>query len=207
MTRPLNLDDFGADADLSAPEPDTDPGQDLESMRLDAYEEGYKSGWDDSRAAQSKSDTAIADDLAQAIRDANFSYHEARGDVLAAIRPVIEAIVEQVLPSLARGGLAAAVTAELIPALEQAAHLDCELVAAPDTIPILVKLMEDVSGLEVKMRPEPTFSPAQVSLRMGAETREVDLSRAVAEIGRELDQFTQRLIAEPKGADAKGAAA
>ncbi|MBF9035264.1 flagellar biosynthesis protein [Rhodobacterales bacterium HKCCE2091] len=209
MTRRLFLEEFGSEVEElepAPPPPEREPDIDLEGMRLDAYEAGYKSGWDDCRAAQSESEAGLSGDLGQAIRDAGFTYHEARAGVLAAIRPVLEAMVEQVLPVLSTSGLAAMVAAELMPRIEAAADLQCQLVASPALLPRLEKLVE-AAGVEVRLVGEPAYSDAQVSLRMGAETHEIDLARATEEIAEELRRYTEGLAAVSDHTTMKGAAA
>ena len=207
MSKRLSLEEF--DDGIAQPPPAAEPAPpapaapqiDVDAIRLEGYDTGYKSGWDDCHAEHLKSEDAIGSDLVQALREVKLTYQDARGDVLTAIRPVIEAIIERLLPKLATDGLGAMVSQELLPLIEDAADLRCELVAAPSVIPLLQKIVSRHSEIDVRLRPEPTYSTAQVSLRMGAEAREVDLGDAVAQISREIDEFTSRLIAAAPSSD------
>ncbi|MEM9317789.1 MAG: hypothetical protein AAGA70_02145 [Pseudomonadota bacterium] len=200
MTRRISLEDFDsapkAQPEPKVPPPPTEPEIDIEGIRAAAFEDGYKSGWDDCHAENVKSEQAVSSDLLQSLKDMELTFQEARGDVLAAIRPVIDAIIEQLLPKLATDGLSAMVAKELMPLLEDAADLQAELLGSPQVVPILRKLVDLRDDTSVRIRPEPSFSAAQVSLRLGSEARDVDLTTAVEQISSELDQFTARLIAE-----------
>ncbi|MEM6609244.1 MAG: hypothetical protein AAF689_11725 [Pseudomonadota bacterium] len=208
MSRRVSLEDF--DGAAAPPERAVEtpkmPEFDVDKLRSEAYEDGYKNGWDDCHAEHIKSESAVSSDLAQSLKDMEFTYREARADVLAALRPLIDAIISQLLPKLATDGLSAMVAKELVPFMEDAAELEPELLGAPAILPILQKLVDQEDGLSVKIRPEPSFSVAQVSLRLGAEARDIDLSSAVEAIGKELDQFTARLIADiaPKNRSGDG---
>ena len=175
------------------------PDVDVDALRSNAYEEGYKSGWDDCHSEHLKSDQAISSDLARSLREVETTYRDARSDVLSAIKPVIDTIIEQLLPKLAAGGLGAMVAHELMPHLQAASELEPELQCAANMVPVLQKLVEDRDDVSVRIRPEPSFSGGQVALRLGAEERHIDLSAAIEEIGQELSSFTDRLIADLPG--------
>ncbi|MEM9757201.1 MAG: hypothetical protein AAF914_14460 [Pseudomonadota bacterium] len=200
MTRRLSLENFdGAPRRAAdpAPKPQAEPAAsqpDVEALRAEAYEAGYNSGWDDSHAEAVRAQTSISSDLAQTLSDVRFTYEEARVDLLAAIRPVIETIIEQLLPRLAAEGLTASVAHELLPLIDTASDLRFELRAAPDVVPVVEKLITLRSDIDLRVQPEPTYSGAQVSLRMGSESRTIDLGDAVDKISAELRSFTDRLL-------------
>lgn len=200
MTRRISLEDFdGETPKREIPvEPTTPqaPEVDTDALRSAGYEEGYKSGWDDCHAEHLKSEQAVASDLARSLRDMETTYRDARSDVLMAIKPVLDSITEQVLPKIASDGLSAMVAQELMPHLETASQLEPELQCAADMVPVLQKLFDDYDDITVRIRPQPSFSGAQVSLRMGAEARNIELSAAIDEISKELSTFTERLIAD-----------
>jgi len=198
MTRRLSLEEFDG-APPKAPaqrEPEREPSIDADAIRSSAYEDGYKSGWDDCHAEHLKSEEAIASDLARNLQDMELTYREARGDVLAAIKPVLDTIIDQVLPKIASEGLSAMVAQELMPHLSDASDLRPELQCAPNLAPVLQKLMERRADISVVIKPEPEFSGAQVALRLGAEARNIDLTGALEQIGQELGAFTERLISD-----------
>ena len=198
MTRRISLEDFDG-PEMAPPQRETPEPVvtiDTDALRSAAFEEGYRSGWDDCHSEHLKSEQAISSDLARSLRDMEATYRDARSDVLSALKPLIDAIVEQVLPKIASDGLSAMVAQELMPHLQSASELEPELQCAPDLAPVLQKLLDHRDGLSVRIRPETSFSGAQVALRLGAEARNIDLTSAVDQIGQELSSFTNRLIAD-----------
>lgn len=203
MTRRISLEDFDGPAPVEPVRTDPVPQIDIDAVRSAAFEQGYKSGWDDCRAEHLKSEEAVSSDLCQSLKDAELSYREARNDVLSAIKPVIDTIISQLLPKLAADGLSATVAQELMPLLQDASDLEPELICAPSVMPVLQQLINKRDDLEIRMHPEPSFSGGQVALRLGAESRDIDMGEAVEKIAEELASFTDRLIADlPK--DSKG---
>ena len=201
MTRRISLEDFDGSVAQSQVPNQEEPDQaaalvDTDALKSTAFEEGYKSGWDDCHAEHVKSEQAVSSDLARSLRDMTATYREARSDVLSAVKPVIDTIVEQILPKIASAGLGAMVAQELMPHLQSATELEPELQCAPDMVPILQKLIDHRDDITLRIRPETSFSGAQVALRLGAEARNIDLSSAMDQIGQELASFTDRLIAD-----------
>lgn len=198
MSRRVSLEDFDGTAPRPAPRAPAPqpPDIDEDALRSAGFEDGYKSGWDDCRAEHQKSELAVSSDLAQSLRDVEVTYHDARRDVLTAIKPVIDTIIAQVLPKIASEGLGAMVAQEIMPHLDAASELEAELHCAPDVVPVLQRLLNDREDLPVHIRPVPSFSGAQVALRMGAEARNIELSAAIDQISHELSSFTERLMAD-----------
>lgn len=196
MSRRLSLEDFDGPEQVAPVRTEPVPDIDVDALRSAAFEDGYKSGWDDCHAEHLKSEDAVASDLGQSLRDAELSYREARRDVLSAIKPVIDTIISQLLPKLATDGLSATVAQELMPMLQDASELEPELFCAPAMVPVLQSLIGKRDDLTIRLQPEPSFTGAQVALRLGAESRDIDLGEAVEKIAEELAAFTDRLIAD-----------
>ncbi|WP_224816444.1 hypothetical protein [Hasllibacter sp. MH4015] len=186
MTRSLTLPDFG--------EAPTDPGfgpapaamsqaqeggQDVD--QLDAYDNGYKSGWADCAAAEAEERKSVSADLGRNLKDAELTFDAARRDVLAALGPLFEDIASTVLPELAAAAIAPTVLAELTALAENQAEARIEIVAAPGDCASLQRLVED-QGFEVRVRPEPAFAEGQVTLQAGATRRDLDVTGAARRI-------------------------
>ena len=203
MSRLLNLDDFGSQpkaepAVAAAPQIEVD----IDVIRDGAFEKGYESGWEDCHKAHSDCAAAVSSDLAQSLMGLDVTLGEAREDVLNSIRDLLTAIVQQVLPALAKEGLVAVVHDQLLPIIRNATDLKPELVAAPATIPTLELLLEAETS-EVRLRPEPAYAASQVSLHIGVERHEVDLSRAILEISRSIEEFSKEQISTSQNVKGK----
>ncbi|ABD57096.1 hypothetical protein [Jannaschia sp. CCS1] len=194
MTRSLILQDFAvtqSDYDFGAAsaEPLADVQSTDEAAALEAYDTGYKCGWADCATAEAEERSAVSADLAKNLSTAELTYETARRDVIAALGPFFEDVAATLLPQMAAAALAPTVLTELGALAEAHTKQDIELLAAPNTCVALEKLAEaeNLSGLTV--RPEPAFSDGQVSIRAGAEQRDLDMASAAARIADAIAAF------------------
>lgn len=113
MSVPLRLEVFEVP---SAPEePALMLPEQIEDLRLAAYERGYVAGWEDAgRQADAERDARQAR-VAARIEALTFGYHEARAHVLAALEPLFAAMLGTLLPALARSAVVPLVVEELLP--------------------------------------------------------------------------------------------
>ncbi|MDT8857972.1 flagellar biosynthesis protein [Paracoccaceae bacterium Fryx2] len=161
----------------------------LEEARLAAYEQGYTAGWDDANAAQSDDQSRMRADLARNIQSLAFTWHEARVHVLRAVEPLLQDVVGRLLPEMAREALAPVVLETLMPLAEQMAEAPVTLVLNPAARPAVEALLEQATGLPLKLLEEPTLGEGQVYLRLGDTETRIDLDRATAEITAAVRSF------------------
>lgn len=164
-------------------------GFDPDAIRLEGYEAGYRSGWDDCAISLDEEGRRLGDDLAQNIRDMSFTYEEARAEVLNAIGPLLTSISEQLLPVLAQAAVKPVVDAELRPLLDHLAGQAVRLTAAPETCRQLEKLAENHADLDIRFHAEPAYGLGRVSLNFAGEGREIDLSKAAEAIAKAISDF------------------
>lgn len=113
MANPVRLEVFEM-ADL-AEGPSVLMPEDLEDLRLSAYERGFLAGWED---AVRQSDAEASDRqsrVAARIEAMTFGYHEARAEILKGLAPVFAAMVEPVLPAAARATLVPLIVQQVLP--------------------------------------------------------------------------------------------
>lgn len=189
MARLLQLEDFapaGPDlAEAFAPPPAVLG----EEQRLAAFEEGYRAGWDDAAAAQSEEQTQISSDFAGNLRDLAFTFHEARGHVLAGIRPLIEDVVAKLLPEIARQSLPHLVSEELSAMLEQGADKPVRLLVAAGDRAAIEAIVPGEVGFPLQIVEEPSLAQGQVWLRLGERESAIDVSGAVEAIAARIADF------------------
>lgn len=154
----------------------------LEEAKLTAYDSGYSAGWEDAAAAQSGDQTRIRADLARNLQGLGFTYQEARSHILRALEPLLEDIIGQLLPALARESLGSIVLETLMPLAEKLADVPVTLVLNPAVRPAVETLVETATGLPLQIEEEPSLSEGQVYLRFAAQETLIDLDRATAEI-------------------------
>lgn len=197
MIRALTLEDFarpvdgavnGSIANTQPSDHETanhEPAEDA----MAAFDEGYRSGWEDCANAEAENQRKISADLAANLQDLSLSYAEARSDVLTALGPLFEDMAAQLLPALAAEAVAPAVITELRAAAERASSGHAILFASPAAMPALSRLIELEDGLQIELRAEPAYAEGQVSLRFGAERRDIDLSDAARRMAEAIRSF------------------
>lgn len=161
----------------------------LEEERLAAFEKGYRSGWDDATAAQSEDARRITADLAQNLQDLRFTYEEAYGAVMAALRPLLTEMAASVLPRLAQESLAPRL-AEMLHDLARAqGRRAIEIAAAPEDMPRLGGLLETMPDIDAALVEDESLGAGQLYLRFGESEHEIDLPAVIAGIDAAISGF------------------
>jgi flagellar assembly protein FliH len=149
----------------------------------DAFEAGYRAGWDDAVRAAAEDEARVRADLARNLRDLGFTYREARAQVMASLEPLLRDVTERLLPDLARAALAPRVVEMLLAMAQGAAETPVELVIAPGARAAVDRLLSPAPGLPLVVREEPTLDIGQAVLRHGITETRLDLT-AVTEAAR-----------------------
>lgn len=176
----LRLEVFDAPAPAGDMVLPVDPA--VEEMRLAAFDNGYRAGWDDALAAQESAERELRDAIARQIQELAFSYHDARGHILQGLRPLINDVVTRLLPQVAQAALPQLVVEALIPFAEIASAAPVEILAHPAASAQVAAALADATALPVRMVEDESLVPTQVCLRLGTTETWVDLSAAHAAI-------------------------
>lgn len=184
---PLRFEDFATPAPASGPA--SAAGADTQELRLTAYEEGYKAGWDDASAAEAEARARISADFAKTLQEMSFSYHEARAHILDALAPLLRAMVERVMPRIAEAGFAQSVAAIAIARAEEEAGRPVALRVSPENRAALEALTEDSQGLPLSVVEDETLGPGQALIAGPGGEREIDIAGMLAAIQDALDDF------------------
>lgn len=161
----------------------------IEEAKLAAYEQGYKAGWDDAAAAQSEDQGRIRADLARNLQQLSFTYQEARAHILKSVEPLLEEMVNRLLPETARKTLAPMVLEQVMPMAGELTGQPVALVLNPAARAAVEGLIEQATGLPMVIEEEPTLPEGQVCIRLGDSEAQVDLSRVTADIAAAVRDF------------------
>lgn len=161
----------------------------LEETKLASYDQGYSAGWEDAIAAQDGDQSRVRAELARNLQALSFTYQEARSHILRALEPLLEGMVEKLLPSLARETLGSIVLDALMPMAEGLADAPVTLVLNPAVRAAVEPLIADATGLPLIVEEEPSLGEGQVYLRFGTSETLVDLDRATSEIATAVRGF------------------
>ena len=187
MPQPLRLEVFETADSLDGPA--LLMPEELEDLRLNAYERGYVAGWEDgSQQATGERDQRRAA-VERTVEQLAFTYHDARVHVLKALQPLFAAMVETVLPCATRASVVPLALEQLMPL----AHATAE---APLVLRVPVGWRADfraaLSGVvlpPLDIVEAEDLAEGQAAFAFGpAETR-IDLTHAAEAIGRAIDAF------------------
>ena len=177
----LRLEEFdtpSATVPSAAEPPSPDSGAEA-AARIAGYEEGYRTGWDDAARAAEEDATALGAELARNLRDLSFTYFEARDEVLAALRPFLDELLDTMFPDLLAEATAAAIAAEVADGFGAAGQEGPRVLVAPEDVAV-VRALRSQAGTEVEIVGEPAMASGQARLTAGGLEARIDTG-AVAE--------------------------
>lgn len=161
----------------------------LEEEKLSAFERGYQAGWDDSTKAATDDASHIAADFAQNLQDLSFTFHEAQVAALKALKPLLDQMVEAVLPRLAQDSLGERVREILHDFLDAQDAGSITILAAPTTAPTLEFLLNGQEQVSVSVLPEPDMAEGQVRLRLEDQEREINTKAVLSAISEAIEAY------------------
>lgn len=193
MSLSFFLEDFGATKTDAAVAPSSDPtlvsDTTQEEHRIEAYEQGYKAGWDDAAAAQSDEKDRIGADFAQNLQELSFTYAEVRAKMLESMEPLLKEMVASVLPQIAADNLGALILQELNSAMAGQTNVPVELMVAPSNRAALEATIPENIGFPLQIFEEPTLGEGQVSMKIGKSEKQVDLLEVLDRATQAVDGF------------------
>lgn len=183
----LRLEDFSKPTSVHSVE--IASSLDLQEAKLQSFEDGYKAGWDDAAAAEAEGHARIGADFAKTLQELSFGYHEARAHVLGALGPLLTAMVERVMPQIARAGFARTVVATAMEAAEREADRPLHLRVCPENRSALEEIMAEDPGLPLKIVEDDTLGPGQALLSGATGESEIDIDGMLSSLRAALDDF------------------
>lgn len=162
---------------------------DLEDQKLEAFERGYKAGWDDAAKAQTDDRKTVTSDLAANLHDLSFTYNEAHFQMVKSLKPFLENIVASLLPDIARNSLGPQIVEQLGAVAEAAAGVQVELVVAPANGDAVRAMVEAQANMPVSIVEEASLAPGQAFLRFGDSEREINQPEVLDGIRKAVDAF------------------
>lgn len=184
------LEDFGTGPDSAGAMIQMNE-DDHEAMRLDSFEQGYKAGWDDAIKTQSEDQSRISSDLAQNLQDLSFTYHEAYSQVVEGMAPLLNDMIESLLPTLARDALGLHILEMLQELTLKQSAQSVEIVVAPGNRAAVAPLLSGDFKMPVDLTDDPQLAEGQADIRFGKIERRVDLTAVLNNIQEALQGFMQ----------------
>ncbi len=188
MSGRISLEDFSAAPGLPEPAaaPSAAPEIDLaalqaeaEAARLESYETGYKTGWDDAVRAAEEERRALGEELARNLRDVGFTYFEARDELLVGLRAFLRELLDTLFPTLLSEAAASALAEALSAMAEEASTTDIAVAVSPDDAETVRGLLPLPDGVELSIVEEPALAPGQARLKSADRAYAIDADRIV----------------------------
>lgn len=179
----IDLEDFEAEeVDVAVapepPAPDPVSEAEIEAQRVTAYEEGYKSGWDDAVRQTEEEGRRVGEELARNLRDLAFTYFEARSEVLTALEGFLGELFDKLFPQLLPEAVAASVLSELRQLADTASDVGMKLYVAPEDAATVRSLLPQ-DGPRVDVVEEAALASGQARIHAAAGTVTIDADRLV----------------------------
>jgi len=161
----------------------------LEDVKLHSFESGFQAGWDEAIKAQAETETHVSEELAKSLKSASLEYEEVRKALATDVQTIMEEVVNTILPLAARASLGQHVCDLIKTMTENALDRSIEIVVAPGREKAVYDVLTADLPEAFKICVDPTMSPNQACLRLGAKEIDVDLDKTVAEIASALSNF------------------
>lgn len=152
------------------------------------FDDGYKCGWQDGIDSLADNDRDVRESLSAALQELNFTYFEARQHVMQSVRPVLQAMIEAVLPQLISHSLGGRVV-EVLGALADNIEHDVVVCCAPETESMLKELLEASVDFPISIEVEQTLTNSQVVLKLNDGQTRVDLEATLDALRECVDTF------------------
>lgn len=194
------LEDFGTPGAGPSAEPAAPriSETEIEGAKLEAFEKGYKAGWDDAVKAQSDDRTRISSAFGQHLQDLSFTYHEAYSQVMSAVAPILNEMAGTVLPQIARATLSQHIADQLDALTQEIGALGVVIAVAPSRVEAVQGLLQQDFGFPIELAADETLNEDQADIRFGETERQIDLGELIASVAEAVEGFThdnQRKIA------------
>jgi flagellar assembly protein FliH len=172
-------------------------GEDFEDARLAAFEQGYRAGWDDAMGSEAEEGAALRAAIAARLEAIAAGVAQVRGEILAALRPLIEAIVASLLPGVARLALPGQIADALVPFAELATDTAIELVVNPAAAAAAeAALVAAACPLPIQIREDAALGDGQAVIRLASAETLVDLDTVIARVSRLVADYFDQIARE-----------
>lgn len=163
----------------------------IEDIRLAAYERGYLAGWEDA-GKREEADAALGRAAIQrTVERLDFTYHDARGHLLEALRPLFQAMLATVLPVAVRASLIPLVIETLMPLATATADRPITLRVPPGQKAGFEAAFQGLVLPPLDIVESPDLVEGQAEFVFGGEETRIDLSHSASLVGAAIAQFYQ----------------
>ncbi|GAA4227697.1 ABC transporter ATP-binding protein [Sagittula sp. NFXS13] len=187
------LEDFGTGSSVTLPslnQPEASISEsELEGQKLEAFEKGYRAGWDDAVKAHSDDRTHITSALGQHLQDLSFTYQEAYSQMMNAVSPLLTEMVGALLPEMARATLGHHIAEQLEKLSNEIGGASVEIAVAPGKLEAVGSVLDADFGFPIQLVEDDTLSEEQADIRFSQQERQIDLGDLIASVSEAVQGF------------------
>lgn len=188
MGRGRLFEDFSRPA---TPEPANQASlaENLEDEKLKSFEQGYGAGWEDAIRAQADSGKLLADTVQQSLIAARLTREDALKSFIAATRPLLDGLVDKILPEIADRTLPRHVAGLLAKAVEDASDLPVEIRVSPDQHWAVAGALDGHMPDNARISADADLAAGQACIALGTSEKQIDLPELISEITEAVAAF------------------
>jgi flagellar assembly protein FliH len=168
----------------------------FEDTKLDAFENGYKAGWDDAAIAHKNDTKAAVSQIAQRLDDMSFTHREVQGKLVLALKPLLANCVSKLLPEIGRHSLYPYIFEKVEMLLKDQTETPIEVVVSSGQKEMLENLMQSRPLIPFTVTADTDLTLGQVFIRVGAVEREINFDAILEDIRTALESFIDQEIRE-----------
>ncbi len=167
-----------------------DPSE-IEAIRKQAFEDGYASGWEDAKSAETEARQRIDAELERNIQSLAFSYNEAVDRVRGELKNFVSAMIEGFFPALVPELLREHVRAELLRLADEFVEVPLQIVTSSDCADLLRDMLASDFASDIDLVTDPNLAPQQVFVHSPERELEVDLAPLLAAVREQFKAIQQ----------------
>ena len=146
----------------------------LEDEKLQSFETGYQSGWDDAVAAQKSLRDNVTAEFAMNLQSISFSYHEARSALTSELRRAVEPLLLELLPTIARDTLFLHLMEKIGEFSEDTLQKSLLISVPENRFETMKSLFEDNLETPFELMVDDSLADDQVFIKLGTEEHEIN---------------------------------
>lgn len=183
------FEDFGRKPQAAQPSVPATSAEDIEDLKLKAFEQGYGAGWDDAIRAQADSGKLLTETMQQSLLDARLTSDAAQKAFISATRPLIESLIGKILPAIAERTLPEHVAGLLVKAIEEASDLPVEIRVSPDELAAVSRILDGEMPGNSRIAADEDLERGQACFALGTSEKQIDLPELISEISAAVESF------------------
>ncbi len=191
MPRSFTFEKFGG-ADEYASTVFLPDGQ-LRQIKSDALQAGHDLGYAKALEECRALEAEALRDIGSKLQDITFTHFEARKAVLTSLEGVIDAMIDVILPDIAKEALAEIVSTQMLALASLMNEGPIRLICAPDIQPLIEQALtsfhqQPIAAVAIA---DPASSGLQIRIESPVGERQIDLDTAIANIRDAVAGFYQ----------------